>query len=153
MNEAILDRLSDLSHTGAAEALALETNHPGEEWEPHACEPAGCPTPGACSAAKEIADLRQQVSFENGRALVWQDACKKAEAERDDADRRAGAAGRQIADIKRALWLALGGALSVGEGKEVVSHGDEPCDSIEIKPMEDGGIRYRRVLAQQGQSS
>ena len=26
-------------------------------WESHPCEPRGCPTPGACSAAKEIERL------------------------------------------------------------------------------------------------
>jgi hypothetical protein len=35
---------------------------PAEKWRPHPCEPTGCPTPGACSAAKGIEDLRARLA-------------------------------------------------------------------------------------------
>lgn len=45
---------------------------------PHFCEPRGCPTPGACSAAARIAELEAAIAASEKDAARWQDRAEKA---------------------------------------------------------------------------
>ena len=85
LREGLLSQIDGSEETRGDDSLISHFIRQSDALPSEIAEPRGCPTPGACSAVAELADLKQRILPQaNGRAQRAEKARQMAVAERDE---------------------------------------------------------------------